>query len=147
MVHGSSFASLRPHDLTNVVRDLAEPMTDLFALFSKLVTPAGEILVPGIADNVAPLTAEERARYEVIDITVADFESAAGAKVTLSQDKATTLMGRMRYPRCAFTSASDGGMAADEVLDAVSPSMESRVPSPPREPRPSSPPLFTVRLF
>ena len=80
----------------------AEPMTDLFAIFSKLVTSAGEILIPGIADKVAPLTTEEKARYEVIDITVADFESAAGGKVTLSQDKATALMGRMRYPRYLF---------------------------------------------
>ncbi|KAM0753133.1 CNDP dipeptidase [Meredithblackwellia eburnea MCA 4105] len=75
-----------------------EPMTDLFAVFSKLVTPSGKILVPGIADKVAPLTAEEKARYEVIDVAVADFENAIGAKVTLSEDKAEVLMGRMRYP-------------------------------------------------
>lgn len=75
-----------------------EPMTDLFALFSKLVTPEGEILIPGIKDHVAPLTPEEKKRYDVIDITVKDFESAVGAPVTISQDKATVLMGRMRYP-------------------------------------------------
>lgn len=74
-------------------------MTDLFAVFSKLVTPQGKILVPGIADKVAPLTKEEKARYDVIDVTVADFESAIGAKVTLSEDKSEVLMGRMRYPR------------------------------------------------
>ncbi|SCV72243.1 BQ2448_4937 [Microbotryum intermedium] len=75
-----------------------EPMTDLFAVFSKLVTPQGEILIPGIADKVAPLTPEEKKRYEVIDVKVADFEQAAGAEVTISQDKATILMARMRYP-------------------------------------------------
>ncbi|KAM0791401.1 hypothetical protein ACM66B_005862 [Microbotryomycetes sp. NB124-2] len=75
-----------------------EPMTDLFAVFSKLVTPDGKILVPGIAERVAPLTDEERKRYEVIDVQISDFEQAAGAKVTISEDKATTLMGRMRYP-------------------------------------------------
>ncbi len=32
---------------------------------SKLVSPAGEIMVPGIAELVAPLTPEERKRYEV----------------------------------------------------------------------------------
>lgn len=74
-------------------------MTDLFAIFSKLVTPGGQILIPGIADKVAPLTPQEKALYDVIDITVADFESAVGGKVTLSQDKAEVLMGRMRYPR------------------------------------------------
>ncbi|GAA5919604.1 hypothetical protein JCM1841_001075 [Sporobolomyces salmonicolor] len=75
-----------------------EPMTDLFALFSKLVTPQGQILVPGINEKVAPLTPEERKLYEVIDVTVADFESAIGGKVTISEDKAEVLMGRMRYP-------------------------------------------------
>lgn len=75
-----------------------EPMTDLFAIFSKLVTPKGEILVPGINEMVAPLTDEERKLYEVIDVTVADFESAIGAEVTISKDKAEVLMGRMRYP-------------------------------------------------
>ncbi len=33
---------------------------------SKLVTPEGKILVPGLSDLVAPLTEEERKRYEVI---------------------------------------------------------------------------------
>lgn len=75
-----------------------EPMTDLFSVFSKLVTPAGEILIPGIKDLVAPLTAEEKARYDVIDITVKDIESAIGAQVTISEDKSTMLMARMRYP-------------------------------------------------
>ncbi|KAK4054442.1 hypothetical protein OIV83_000936 [Microbotryomycetes sp. JL201] len=75
-----------------------EPMTDLFAVFSKLVTPDGKILVPGIAERVAPLTPEERKRYEVIDVQISDFEQAAGGKVTISEDKAETLMGRMRYP-------------------------------------------------
>ncbi|GAA5875948.1 hypothetical protein JCM3774_005826 [Rhodotorula dairenensis] len=75
-----------------------EPMTDLFLLFSKLVTPKGKILIPGINEMVAPLTEEERKLYEVIDVTVADFESAIGGKVTISEDKTEVLMGRMRYP-------------------------------------------------
>lgn len=35
-------------------------MTDLIALMSKLVTPQGKILVPGVEDLVAPLTEEEK---------------------------------------------------------------------------------------
>lgn len=31
---------------------LIEPMTDLFAIFSKLVSPQGKILVPGISEKV-----------------------------------------------------------------------------------------------
>jgi hypothetical protein len=33
-----------------------EPMTDLVILLSKLVTPDGKILIPGINDDVAELT-------------------------------------------------------------------------------------------
>lgn len=51
-----------------------------------------------VVSQVAPLTEEERKLYEVIDVTVADFESAIGGKVTISEDKAEVLMGRMRYP-------------------------------------------------
>lgn len=75
-----------------------EPMTDLILLLSRLVTPKGEILIPGLSDLVAPLTDEERKRYDVLDYSVADVEFSAGAKVALSDDKATVLMGRMRYP-------------------------------------------------
>ena len=45
-------------------------MTDLIILMSKLVTPKGDILVPGISELVAPLTDEERRRYEVLDYSV-----------------------------------------------------------------------------
>ena len=48
-----------------------EPMTDLFAVFSKLVTGKGEILIPGVNDLIAPLTDEERKRYEVMDFNLA----------------------------------------------------------------------------
>lgn len=69
-----------------------EPMTDLFSVFSKfvlrdptlgrslltlvdrLVTPDGKILVPGLMDNVAPLTDEEKARYDAIDASVSREE-------------------------------------------------------------------------
>lgn len=75
-----------------------EPMTDLISLMSKLVGADGQILIPGIAEMVAPLTEEERGRYEAINVTVKDFEEAVGAPITLHEDKVNTLMGRMRYP-------------------------------------------------
>ncbi|KAF8309686.1 CNDP dipeptidase [Clavulina sp. PMI_390] len=75
-----------------------EPMTDLFLLMSKLVTPTGQILVPGLDELVAPLTEEEKKLYEVLDYSVADVEASAGGSVALSDDKTKVLMGRMRYP-------------------------------------------------
>ncbi|KAI5475153.1 hypothetical protein MNV49_001869 [Pseudohyphozyma bogoriensis] len=98
-----------------------EPMTDLFALFSKLVTPDGKILIPGINDDVAVLTDEERARYDVIDVTVQDFESAVGAKVTISEDKTECLMARMRYPSLSIhgVEGAFSGAGAKTVIPAA----------------------------
>lgn len=97
-----------------------EPMTDLFALFSKLVTPAGEILIPGINELVAPLTEAERARYEVIDITTQDIEGAVGGKVLISEDKTTLLMARMRYPSLSIhgIEGAFSGVGAKTVIPA-----------------------------
>lgn len=77
-------------------------MTDLFAVFSKLVSPQGEILVPGLMDLVDPLTKQERSRYEQMNFSNADFESAVGGNVLLKDDKAEVLMGR-----CVFLSLAD----------------------------------------
>ena len=79
-------------------RTIHEPMVDLITLLSKLVTPSGEILIPGVNELVAPLTDEERKRYEVIDYSIQDIEDSVGAKITITNDKAQALMGRMRYP-------------------------------------------------
>lgn len=75
-----------------------EPMTDLVSILSRLVTPQGKILVPGVNDQVAPLTDAERKVYDVMDFSLDDINSATGSKTTISEDKATMLMSRMRYP-------------------------------------------------
>jgi len=79
-------------------RTVHEPMTDLIQLMSRLVTPQGDILVPGVEDLVAPLTEEEKKLYDALDYGIKDVEESAGASIALSDDKATVLMGRMRYP-------------------------------------------------
>ncbi|KAI0654149.1 CNDP dipeptidase [Cubamyces menziesii] len=79
-------------------RMVHEPMTDLIYLMGKLVTPDGRILIPGVEEMVAPPDAEERELYEKLDYTIQDVEEAVGAPITISNDKATVLMGRMRMP-------------------------------------------------
>ncbi|KAH8112256.1 CNDP dipeptidase [Phellopilus nigrolimitatus] len=79
-------------------RAVHEPMTDLITLMSKLVTPQGDILVPGVEDLVKPLFDGERELYEALDYGIEDIEVSAGAAIALSDDKAAVLMGRMRYP-------------------------------------------------
>ena len=44
-------------------------MVDLVSLLNELVDGKGKILVPGIYDDVEPLTEEEQKLYEPIDFT------------------------------------------------------------------------------
>jgi Cys-Gly metallodipeptidase DUG1 len=73
-------------------------MTDLISVMSKLVSPEGKILVPGVQELVPPPTKEELAIYERLDYSIADVESSAGGPIALSADKGEVLMGRMREP-------------------------------------------------
>jgi Cys-Gly metallodipeptidase DUG1 len=75
-----------------------EPMTDLVYLMSRLVKPDGTILVPEIMEDVAPLTADERKRYEGLDFNMNDFHDSLGASNTVHANEVDTLMHRWRYP-------------------------------------------------
>lgn len=74
-----------------------EAMTDLVNLFSSLVNNKGEILIPGITDDVAPLTPEEEATYNAIDFDTEEYKEINSLHL-LKDDKKATLMGRWRYP-------------------------------------------------
>ncbi|RSH87405.1 hypothetical protein EHS25_003315 [Saitozyma podzolica] len=75
-----------------------EPMTDLILLMSKLVSPTGEILIPGVKEQIAPVTEDERKKFEAIHFEMKDIHGAVGGDQTISEDTVTTLMGRMRNP-------------------------------------------------
>ncbi|RUP52088.1 hypothetical protein BC936DRAFT_141683 [Jimgerdemannia flammicorona] len=61
-----------------------EPMTDLTLLLSKLVTPNGEILIPGISDDVAVVTASESSTYNTLDFEIGELEEAVGSKTSFT---------------------------------------------------------------
>jgi Cys-Gly metallodipeptidase DUG1 len=73
-------------------------VTDLVKVFSTLVAPSGEILIPGLKDTVAPLTDAERKRYEAINFSLSDIHASTGSQTCLSDDKTVALMGKMREP-------------------------------------------------
>lgn len=73
-------------------------VTDLIQVLATLVRPDGKILIPGLSDLVAPLTPEERARYEKINFSVADIDASTDSKSTISEDKVDILMAKMREP-------------------------------------------------
>ena len=76
-----------------------EPMTDLVRVMASLVAPDGEILIPGLAEMVAPVTAEELQTYETIQFTMDDLhEALANPSNSTKSDKTSALMARWRYP-------------------------------------------------
>jgi Cys-Gly metallodipeptidase DUG1 len=75
-----------------------EPMIDLCHVFSKLTDPKGKILIPGIAEMVAPLTAEEDKLYDTINFDLEGFEQNVGSKTCLHDNVKDALQARWRFP-------------------------------------------------
>ena len=77
-----------------------EAMTDLVQLMASLVDSSGRILVPGIMDDVAPVTPEEEALYDDIDFDVEAYkrENKVVSNKLLYEKKKDLLMARWRYP-------------------------------------------------
>jgi Cys-Gly metallodipeptidase DUG1 len=71
-----------------------EPMTDLIFLMNSLVKPSGEILIPGINDQVALLTATEGSLYNDLVYSMSDFHDAVGNKTEIHSEPKNTLMHR-----------------------------------------------------
>ncbi|XP_066480542.1 beta-Ala-His dipeptidase-like [Tiliqua scincoides] len=75
-----------------------EPMADLIALLDSLVNSSGYILIPGIYDNVAPLTHEERKLYEPITFNLSEYKDNVGVKTFLYNNKDEILLHLWRFP-------------------------------------------------
>jgi len=76
-----------------------EAMPDLIYMMNQLIDSEGNILIPGILDNVAPITKSEEAMYNAIDFDMTEFKSEIGIIELLNPaDKMKTLMGRWRNP-------------------------------------------------
>ncbi|KAI1207173.1 Cys-Gly metallodipeptidase dug1 [Annulohypoxylon truncatum] len=75
-----------------------EPMTDLVRVLASLVDTDGKIQIPGIMEQVAPVTKEEEGLYDNISFTMETLHESLGAKTTIFEDKKSTLMARWRYP-------------------------------------------------
>ena len=96
-----------------------EATVDLFRLFSTLVDSKGTILIPGIHEQVAPLTEEEKKIYEKIDFDPAAFRQEAGCVGALPHPaKVDVLMRRWRFPSLSIHGMEGGwhGSGAKTVI-------------------------------
>jgi len=66
-------------------------MTDLIYLMDTLLDKEGNILIPGIMDDVLPVTPQELETYKNIDFDVNDYRANIGCnKLLRNEDKVTT---------------------------------------------------------
>ncbi|KAE8598220.1 hypothetical protein XENTR_v10016755 [Xenopus tropicalis] len=75
-----------------------EAMRDLVYLLANLIDSSGHILIPGICDDVAPLTEEERRLYENIDFDLEEHKNNGGVNTFLYSTKEEILQHLWRYP-------------------------------------------------
>ena len=75
-----------------------EGMSDLFAVMSKLISPTGQILIPGLMEMVAPVTEEEKKIYPKLDFDPEAFKNEIGATKLMPATKEELLMSRWRFP-------------------------------------------------
>ncbi|SGZ52344.1 CIC11C00000004945 [Sungouiella intermedia] len=99
---------------------IAEPMTDLVQVLSKLVDSTGKILIPGVDDMVAPLTEKEDTLYDDIDFSVDELHAASGSKTGLYDNKKDILKHRWRYPSLSIHGVEGAfyGAGAKTVIPA-----------------------------
>ncbi|THC97863.1 hypothetical protein EYZ11_002663 [Aspergillus tanneri] len=102
-----------------------EPLTDLITLLSKLVDNKGNIKVPGMLDDVPPVTEEEKKGYECIDFQMSDLEAAIGNKSYIYDDRIETLQHRWRWPSLSIHGIF-GADSSAESTTAIAPEVTAK---------------------
>lgn len=69
-----------------------EAMTDLIYLLGTLVDKDGKILIPGLYNEVAPLTEKEKLLYSKIHFNVDAYRKDIGCKRLLHNEKKEALL-------------------------------------------------------
>jgi len=79
-----------------------EATVELAHIISALVEPNGKIKVPGVMDQVDPVTDAEMETYKNIDFNIEDFRGDLNAAKLTEDNKADLLMRRWRFPTLSF---------------------------------------------
>ncbi|OLN87030.1 Cys-Gly metallodipeptidase dug1-like protein 2 [Colletotrichum chlorophyti] len=100
---------------------ISEPMVDMVNIFSSLVDSGGNILIPGVYDNVQPITNEEYESYQSLDISNNSLLGGTGGR-SLHDDQADALVSRWKKPSLSLhriESASPGAGAVTSITAKV----------------------------
>ncbi|AOW07335.1 hypothetical protein B0I72DRAFT_85387 [Yarrowia lipolytica] len=98
-----------------------EPMIDLSKVLATLVDGKGKIQIEGVDKMVAPVTEEERSRYDDIHYDIKELTEATGGNdINMHSTKEDTLMARWRYPSLSIhgIEGAFSGAGAKTVIPA-----------------------------
>ncbi|XP_066435585.1 cytosolic non-specific dipeptidase-like [Eleutherodactylus coqui] len=97
-----------------------EAMSDLVYLLGTLADVKGKILIPGIYDDVLPVTEEEKKLYKDLVFDLEDLERDTGIKTFLHDTKEELLMHRWRFPSLTIHGIEGGfsGSGTKTVIPA-----------------------------
>lgn len=98
-----------------------EPMIDLSKVLATLVDGKGKIQIEGVDKMVAPVTEEERSRYDDIHYDIKELTDATGGNdINMHSTKEDTLMARWRYPSLSIhgIEGAFSGAGAKTVIPA-----------------------------
>ncbi|XP_068093178.1 beta-Ala-His dipeptidase isoform X2 [Hyperolius riggenbachi] len=95
-----------------------ESMRDLVYILASLVDSTGHILIPGIYDDVAPLTEEELKLYENIDFDIEELKNNTEVNQFLYSTKEEILQHLWRYP-CLSIHGIEGAFAASGTKTVI----------------------------
>ncbi|XKL60005.1 hypothetical protein PGB90_001021 [Kerria lacca] len=85
-----------------------EAMSDLIALLNTLLDKDGEILIPGIMEDVEIISPEEQKMYSNIDFDIDAYKNELGSPQLLHDKKEDLLMARWRYPSLSIHGIEGG---------------------------------------
>ncbi|XP_072008446.1 beta-Ala-His dipeptidase-like [Engystomops pustulosus] len=85
-----------------------ESMRDMVYLLASLVDTSGRILIPGIYDDVAPLTEEENKLYNSIDFDMEEHKNNTEVNTFLYNTKEEILQHMWRYPSLSIHGIEGG---------------------------------------
>lgn len=72
-------------------------MNDLMWVMSQLVDVNNKILIPGVMDDVAPITPEEQKLYEKIDFDLNEYQKTIGCEKLVHHGKKVGVKKCMRH--------------------------------------------------
>eukprot|EP00048_Salpingoeca_helianthica_P005901 m.93046 g.93046 ORF g.93046 m.93046 type:complete len:1282 (+) comp13796_c0_seq2:297-4142(+) len=90
---------------------VVEPLCELVSILASLTDSRGQILVPGFYDDVCPMTSEEEALFDRVNLNMAEYCSNLGVRAVTSTRSRDVLAARWSNPTLSIVSVDSSNTA------------------------------------